>query len=297
MSPGRPLLSLLSLTALVILACGGLGDTGWEEPECDASCPAWTVQLDGDDDEDNACFSTCEPMVDCPSWGVPLISESCYSCSHVTEAGQLLPLTPNIGRGSFDDACSTPADSGATHTLMWIDERFTVSDGELEGDVHILWTAASDRSVLCDVRFRATSSAVDEGCPECDLEIGAELELWDLDGPECDAILTGWRYDLIDSADGGRLLFGYAKSWTSWDGVVHDNVVFRFDFDLIYDASPWIPYSQAEVTGSGDLPDTIATHEIWVSEHIDLRSGYSGYRQQHGDTFAPESPLYRRAWR
>ena len=292
----RPLLPLLSGTLFVILACGGLGDTGWVAPSCDANCPAWTVQIDSEsEDEDgaNECFSTCSPVVDCPTWGVPFITDSCYACTHFTEAGELLPLTPNIGPGSFEDACVPGADTSGTHTLMWVDERYEVEDGELEGEVDLVWTRADDLSDLCTVTYDASGTAVDEGCPECDLESGVVLEFRRTDGPSCRAVLTGWRQSLIQQADGGRLLVGYARSWSSWDGVVHRDVIFRFDFDLIYDPSTWIPYSTATVSGSGDLPSSIQTHELWFNEQIDLSSDYSSWysaARQHDEDSAEPAP-------
>jgi hypothetical protein len=85
-------------------------------------------------------------VVDCPSWGVPFITSSCYACTHFTEAGALLPLTPNIGPGSLEEACLPGADISGTHTLMWVDERYDVEDGQLSGEVDLVWTRADDLS-------------------------------------------------------------------------------------------------------------------------------------------------------
>ncbi len=259
-----------------MLACGGLRDSGFSDPLCDAECPVWTRQLDGGNN-DNECFSTCEPLVDCPSWGIPFITDDCYTCTHVTEAGELLPLVPNIGRGSLDQSCEGIR-SGDTHTLMWINERYEVVGDEVSGKLHLVWTSAEDDSVLCDVKYAATQAAEVEPCPECDVEAAMSFSYQDFSGSQCDPVLRDWRLDFAAAVDGAVLPFGYASTWTSWDDQMHDDVVFRFDYDLIYPPSTWIPYSQAMVDSSGG-GWTVRTHELWASEwiNLDVEPYYSYY--------------------
>ena len=278
----HPLLPVLAASVVAILACGGLRDSGWEEPECDADCPNWTLQIDDNRPKDS-CFSTCAPLVECPSWGIPLITDTCYACTHITESGKLLPLVPNLGFGSFDQACSpSSADANTTQVLWWIDENY-YQDGEyIWGDVHIVWTSGETGDTLCDVRYEASFETITPRCPECIVEFGAVLTWDSYDGPYCDAILSQHRYDFADQADGGVLSFGYAREWTAWDGSVHNDVIFRSDDASIYEASPWIPYSQATDVGeilSNDVPASISTHELWASEWVPMSLGSgSSYR-------------------
>jgi hypothetical protein len=279
----RPLGPVLLGAGLVILACGGLGDTGFEEPYCEVECPLGSYEV-ADNDADERCSSTCEPVVECPSWGIPLVTDNCYSCTHITESGKLLPLLPNLGYASFDEACGpSSAASGLTQTLTWIDEYYRVASRELRGDVHIVWTSAEDESILCDVRYTVQESAFDSTCAECDAEVGVVLEYDWYEGPYCDVILMDHRLAFAESANGGSLLFGYAMSWTSWDGTEHDDVILRFDYDLIYPPSTWVPYSQAVDVGALDsdgVPRTVSTHELWFTEWIDLSDDpYIAYRQ------------------
>ena len=274
MHPPRPLWSKVARfrvagAALVgwMLACGGRPDSGFSD--CDAECPVWTRQLDGGD-SDNECFSTCEPLVDCPSWGIPFITDACYTCTHVTETGALLPLVPNIGRGSLDQSCEDHSTAGLTHALMWIEERYEVDGDQVSGQLHVVWTSAEDDSVLCDVKYAAAQASDVEPCPECDVEAAMSLDFDSFTGDECDPVLRGGRLDFAVAVDGAILPFGYANTWTSWDARVHDDVMFRFDSELIYPPSTWIPYSQADVSDDGSGPMSIATHELWASEWVNL---------------------------
>lgn len=283
----RPTRAALAATGLFILACGGLGDTGlFEEPYCEVDCPHGAYEV-ADNESSDQCTSTCAPLAECPPWGIPQVTEECYSCAHIAEDGKLLPLLPNIGYGSLEDGCDvdTPS-SGLHHVLMWVDEEYRVGSGSLRGSAHIRWTSAVDQSLLCDVAYSVSEMDLEPSCEECDAELAAALEFTDYTGRYCDALLTDHRLEFAERANGGSLLLGFAYEWTSWDGRTHDDVVFRYDYDVIYDASTWIPYSQAAAVVEGDrrdgLPRTLRTHELWSSEWVALWSDpYDSYRTTH----------------
>ena len=90
----RPTRAALAATGLFILACGGLGDTGlFEEPYCEVDCPHGSYEV-ADNESSDQCSSTCAPLAECPPWGVPQVTDECYSCAHIAEDGKLLPLLP-----------------------------------------------------------------------------------------------------------------------------------------------------------------------------------------------------------
>jgi len=268
-----------------MLACGGLGDTGWEEPFCEVDCPHGSFEV-ADNESADRCTSTCEPLVDCPTWGVPQVTDECYSCTHITERGQLLPLLPNIGYGSLEEGCDPERESASlTHVLWWVEEDYRIGAGSLWGSAHIVFRSGVDQTVLCDVAYAVTEIPLEPSCTECDVEIGAMLEFTDYTGEFCESLLTHHRLEFAELANGGSLLLGYAAQWTSWDGRIHEDVVFRYDYDLIYEASDWIPYTQAAEVGprtSDGTPRSIRTLELWGSEWVSIwRDPYDTYRVTH----------------
>lgn len=244
--------SFIWSAAALGLACGV--EKSSSDVQCgDTLCPGGTRPVEVLD-VDGGCHSSCEPLQECPSFALPVMTTTCFSCATITSLGRSFTVSQPLGQAVRYSTCSeTPDPDGALTILRYFLDVDVSQPEAATGRARLVWSDAND-APLCSAEFRV-EPATEEPLPSADPGVDTRLALLHLlDGgltePGCVTLDIELMAQQVEQLDHAWFWLGYTPSWTSWDGETHDHVVFRYDQANAYDDGDWYPWQQARRAGT-----------------------------------------------
>ncbi len=243
----------LPMHLLVAALLQGCATDASDKATCgDTLCPGGTRPIDVVD-ADGGCHASCEPLQDCPTFAMPVMTETCFSCAAITSLGRSFTVSQPLGQAVRYSTCSETPDPDGELTILRYALDVDISQVDAPtGRATLVWSDA-DEQPLCTAEFRVEAWTEDP-IPEADPGVNTRLALLHLlDGgltePGCVSLDIELMAQQVERLDHAWFWLGYSSSWTAWDGSTHDHVVFRYDQTGAYDDGDWYPWQQGALVG------------------------------------------------